>query len=216
MNPSVNAVAQNDKMTSQNILRRLAALPPEPLSELAKSDRDLNPDWVMPDLLHPAAVLVPLVLRDHGVYVLLTLRQAHLSHHAGQVSFPGGRIDDGDPHPAAAALREAQEEVGLSPDLVQNLGWLDPYVTFTGFHILPLVGLVTPPPRWSPNDSEVAEILEVPLEFFLSPDHVRIDSQKVPTGYVRQTYIFQYGERVIFGATAAMLVNLAEVLRDEA
>ena len=203
-------------MTSQNILRRLAALPPEPLSELAKSDRDLNPDWVMPDSLRPAAVLVPLVQRDVGVQVLLTLRQAHLSDHAGQVSFPGGRIDETDPHPAAAALREAWEEVGLPPDRVQHMGWLDPYVTFTGFHILPLVGLVTPPSRWSPNESEVAEILEVPLEFFLSPDHVRVEAHKLPTGYVRQTYVFQHGTHVIFGATAAMLVNLAEVLRDEA
>lgn len=161
-------------------------------------------------LLVPAAVLVPLVRRESGLTVLLTQRTAHLSHHAGQVSFPGGRLEHGEA-PITAALRETGEEIGLAADQVEILGWLDDYVTGTGFRIHPLVGAVTPPLDLVPDPFEVADIFEVPLSFILD----RANHQscvRVVEGRERPYYAIPYGERFIWGATAGMLINLVEVL----
>ncbi len=140
--------------------------------ERPRGDHDLNPELYEPGRrLTPAAVLVPIVEREAGLTVLLTRRTDHLDDHAGQVSFPGGRIEAFDQGPEAAALREAEEETGLPPDRVRLIGRLDTYVTRTGFEVIPAVGLVAPPFPIEPDSFEVAEVFEVPLAFFLAPEN---------------------------------------------
>ena len=117
----------------------------------------------------PAAVLFPIVQRPQGHTVLLTQRTDHLRDHAGQVSFPGGRVDAVDVSPQATALRETQEEIGLSPSHIEIFGYLPQYYTGTGFVVTPVVGLLTPPFELQPDPFEVAEIFEVPLSFLLDP-----------------------------------------------
>lgn len=159
-----------------------------------------------------AAVLIPLVTHTGGVSVMLTERAAHLHDHAGQISFPGGRIEDSDANPVAAALREAQEETGLSPDRVQVLGSMPPYITATGFAITPVVGLVTPGFELLPDEFEVAEIFEVPLAFIVDPANHRLHRAELADGRVRQFYSMPWGRHFIWGATAAMLRNLYYLL----
>ncbi len=161
--------------------------------------------------LTPAAVLVPLVHYEDGFTVLLTQRTAELSAHAGQISFPGGRLEDDDENAIAGALREAEEETGLPPAQVEILGRLDPYVTITGFEVTPIVGAVTPPLDLQPDPVEVADIFEVPLDFFLNPaNHQRVSREA--NGQKRAFYAMPFGDRYIWGATAGMLVNLYEVM----
>ncbi|HXS41260.1 MAG TPA: CoA pyrophosphatase [Stellaceae bacterium] len=158
-----------------------------------------------------AAVLVPLIERPHGWYVLLTLRSADLSDHAGQISFPGGRIEPEDPDAVHAALREAEEEVGLPTNHVEVVGRLDTWLTGTGFEITPVVGLVRPPESFAPQPGEVAEVFEVPLDFVLDPgNHLRRSREL--RGELRSFFVLPYQHRNIWGATAGMLVNLAEAL----
>ncbi|MCK5620782.1 MAG: CoA pyrophosphatase, partial [Alphaproteobacteria bacterium] len=176
-----------------------------------KGDHDLNPGMGPAGTLTPAAVLVPLVLRPGGLTVLLTQRTDHLYDHAGQISFPGGRIEDGDATPEAAALREAAEEVGLDPSRVELIGRLDTYVVRTGFEVTPAVGFVHPPFEVNPDPFEVAEVFEVPLAFILDrANHER--HSKEYKGMQRFFYVIQYEDRYIWGATAAMLVNLVDIL----
>lgn len=167
-----------------------------------------------------AAVLVPLVQREHGLQVLLTRRASHLRDHAGQISFPGGRSEPHDASPAATALREAQEEVGLAPHTVQVIGQMPTYSTVTQFVVTPVVGLVVPPFELQLDEQEVAEAFEVPLGYLMNPAH-------------HQRHVFSYdgGQRqflsmpwrgpgadgvvrdyFIWGATAAMLRNLYRFL----
>lgn len=160
--------------------------------------------------LTPAAVLVPLIDHQDGLTVLLTRRSAHLYHHGGQISFPGGRIEAGDPTPERAALREAEEEVGLRQDKVSLLGRLDNYITMTRFHVVPVVGLIAPPLCLAPDPLEVAEIFEVPLAFILDPANRQSRSRRDEQGEERWFYAIPYQERLIWGATAAMLVNLCD------
>jgi len=177
-----------------------------------RGDHSLNsPDMRHPGPLTPAAVLVPLVDRPGGMTVLLTQRTAHLNDHAGQISFPGGRIEASDASPQAAALREAFEEIGLPEDRVEPIGRLDEYETRTGFLIHPIVGILRPPFPLRADPFEVAEIFEVPLSFILDSQNHRIES-RVFKGYERQFYVLPYEGRYIWGATAGMLVNLSEVL----
>ena len=183
-------------------------------AEPVRGDQDLNPDMMPAQPLKAAAVLVPIVDRSDELNVLLTRRAAHLSDHAGQISFPGGRIDRGDADAVAAALREAEEEIGLAQEAVEILGRLDTYVTRTGYEVTPFVGLVTPPREYRPDTLEVAEVFEVPLRFFLTPDNRRLDS-RLYQGQRRHFYAFPWGEYYIWGATAGMLVNLVEVLGPE-
>ena len=179
-----------------------------------RGDHDLNPGVTSPSTaLTPAAVLVPLIDHPHGMSVLLTQRTAHLTAHAGQISFPGGRIEDADPDAVAAALRETEEEVGLPPDRVSVIGRLDTYVTGTGFEIAPIVGLVDPPVPISIDPFEVAEAFEVPLSFILDRrNHQRIEREV--GAHNRAYFVLPYQGRNIWGATAGILVNLAEVLAD--
>lgn len=161
------------------------------------------------------AVLVPIVERESGLTVLLTRRTDHLDDHAGQISFPGGRIEPEDADPEAAALRETEEEVGLPRARVRLIGQLDTYVTRTDFEIIPVVGLITPPFPVEMDSFEVAEVFEVPLSFFLAPEN-RQRRSRVYEGSERYFYVFPYRDYYIWGATAGMLVNLVEILNPEA
>jgi 8-oxo-dGTP pyrophosphatase MutT (NUDIX family) len=180
-----------------------------------RGDHDGNPGMPMPgEALRPAAVLVPLVERPEGLSVLLTQRTAHLHDHAGQISFPGGRIEADDPDPVAAALRETEEEIGLHRRHVEIVGRLDTYRTRTSYEVTPVVGLVRPPFALVPDTFEVADIFEVPLSFVLDPRN-RERRSRMFQGTERHFWVLPYPERYIWGATAGMLVNLAEVLAGE-
>ena len=158
-----------------------------------------------------AAVLVGIVAHAGTPRVLLTRRHEGLRQHAGQVSFPGGCIEVGDVSPAAAALREAQEEVGLLPSQVTPLGYLDPLLTITGFRVVPVLGLITPDFRATPDPVEVAEAFEVPLDLLLDPLRLeRIELQFA--GRPRHVLQFRYDQQRIWGATASILFNLRERL----
>jgi 8-oxo-dGTP pyrophosphatase MutT (NUDIX family) len=175
-----------------------------------RGDHDLNGGHPAGSL-RQAAVLVPIVSRPEGQTVLLTQRTAHLHAHAGQISFPGGRVDRADADSLAAALRETQEEIGLAPAHVRILGQLDTYVTRTGFEVVPHVGDIRPPFDLVPDAFEVADVFEVPLAFFLSPGQPQTHSRTI-SGVERFFYAFPYQARYIWGATAGMLRNLREVL----
>ena len=182
----------------------------EPQPEAAPtSDFDLDPagaDLRPANGLKPAAVLVPLVERDE-LTVLLTRRTEHLRAHAGQISFPGGRVEADDRDAVDTALREAEEEIGLAPNNVEVAGFLDTYETRTGFHITPVVGFVTPEFELALDRYEVAEAFEVPLDFLFDPaNHQR--HSRVYNGARRYYFAMPYGEYYIWGATAGMLMNL--------
>lgn len=177
-----------------------------------RGDHDLNPGLRPNAPLRRAAVLVGLVQRDARLSVLLTRRTEHLEHHPGQISFPGGHIESNDSDAVAAALRETHEEVGIHPDHVQVLGRLDDYVTRTGFHITPIVGLVHAPLELIPDPHEVDEVFEVPLAFFLDPTNHHCH-QRIYEGQPRHFYAMPFGDYYIWGATAGMLVNLYQVLQ---
>ncbi len=157
----------------------------------------------------PAAVLVPVVERAEPT-VLLTLRTADLKSHSGQIAFPGGKIDAGDASPLDAALREAEEEIGLSRKLVEPIGYLDLYLTFSGFRILPAVARIDPDYRLTVNPAEVAEVFEVPLEFLMEPANHQRHSREWKQGIHRHYYAMPFGDRYIWGVTAGILRNLYE------
>jgi len=160
----------------------------------------------------PAAVLVPLVVRSEGLTVLLTQRTAHLTDHAGQISFPGGRAEDFDDGPVATALRETEEEIGLARAHVDVLGSLPVYYTGTGYAVTPVVALVHPPFDLAADPREVAEIFEVPLPFLMDGlNHQRILAELADIR--RRFYAMPYQDYYIWGATAGMLRNLFHFLR---
>ncbi len=162
----------------------------------------------------PAAVLVPLVNRPPGLQVLLTQRSAALPDHPGQISFPGGRVEPEDPTLAATALREATEEVGLPSSQVAILGHLPEYETVTGYRVTPIIGWVEPPFALTPDPIEVADVFEVPLAFLLDPANQQRHFRMIGTRR-RDYWAIPYGERYIWGATAAMLLMLDRMLREE-
>jgi 8-oxo-dGTP pyrophosphatase MutT (NUDIX family) len=162
----------------------------------------------------PAAVLVPFVNRPEGLAVLFTERSADLLDHAGQISFPGGRVEPDDVDIDAAALREAEEEIGLARDRVSVLGRLADYETVTGYRVTPVVGWLEPPFSVKPDPIEVADIFEVPLAFLLDPANQQRHFRML--GEIRRDYFaIPYRERYIWGATAAMLMILDRTLRGE-
>jgi len=180
------------------------------ISEGARGDHMLS-GGVPPAILTPAAVLVALADRPEGLSVLLTQRTENLADHAGQISLPGGRIEPDDPDHVFAALREAEEEIGLPPSHVEVVGRLDTYITATGFEIAPVVGLVRVPFPLRLQELEVAELFEVPLAFIIDPANHQRRTREL-RGRQRSFFVLPYEGRHIWGATAAMLVNLAEVL----
>ena len=178
---------------------------------IIRGDNDLNPQMSMPTETKAAAVLVPLVLREEEITVLLTQRTNHLKAHAGQVSFPGGRVEKTDDSREAAALRETEEEIGVTREHIELIGHLDIYMTRTGYEITPVVGFLRPPFQVTPDPFEVAEVFEVPLNFLIAPANHQLMARE-DKGSKRQFYAMQYQERYIWGATAGMLVNLSELL----
>ncbi|MHA1163982.1 MAG: CoA pyrophosphatase [Alphaproteobacteria bacterium] len=179
-----------------------------------RSDFDLNPELAKlegADRRRPAAVLVPIIERDCEARVLFTQRAEHLSSHAGQISFPGGKMDPRDANVAETALREAQEEIGLDPRYVDTIGFLDDYATSTGYRISPLVAVIREGYSIVPDDNEVAEIFDVPLSFLMDSSNHKLHTRQW-RGVRRQFYAMSYEERFIWGATAGMLRNLYEAL----
>lgn len=202
----------------ERIFSRIDAAPP-PLAVLMgervpHGDHQLNPvsvddGWLEPEdrpNLRAAAVLVPIIEHAHGPSVLLTRRADHLGQHSGQVAFPGGKVDPGE-SAGEAALREAEEEVGLDRSHVQVAGYLDPYETGTGFRIVPVIGFVQPGFSLTISVDEVAEAFEVPLSFLMDPaNHER--HSVMWKGRQREYYAMPYDGHYIWGATAGMLKNM--------
>lgn len=206
---------------------RGAAVEPERLTAVALRARFARPPAWKPEITtdgrlynleappRPAAVLVPLIVREEGVSVLLTQRTAHLHDHAGQISFPGGRVEEEDPTPVATALRESFEEIGLAPDAVEVVGTLPQYVTATSYLVTPVVGLIEREFSLALDDFEVAEAFEVPLAFLMDPAHH--ERRRFEQGTLSRTfYAMPYTAArryFIWGATAAMLRNFYHFLR---
>lgn len=202
------------------------AVDPKRLTVLALRERFARPpEWIREEFSErrmrklsgeptPAAVLMPLVVRENGLTMLLTRRTAHLNDHAGQVSLPGGRVDAVDTSAIDTALRETEEEVGLHRRHIEILGTLPDYFTGTGFKVTPVVGLVHPPIELRADPFEVAEIFEVPLDFLMNGRNHQLRSYDYPEGGGRRSfYTMPYGRFFIWGATAGMLRNLFHFLR---
>ena len=185
-------------------LAQIGAAPrPEPVAPIGRYPGDVV----------PAAVLVPIVLHDAPT-VLLTKRTSHLKKHAGQVSFPGGRIDPEDASPEAAALREAWEEIGLPSASVDVLGRLSDQITGTGFRITPVLSVLPPDLTYDISPDEVESIFELPVSVLLDPSAPRRQKQEVG-GVWREYWVWPHPDHFIWGATAAILVQLAKRLRGE-
>ena len=193
-------------MTVVDLGRLRASLLAEP-----RAGHFIQEDGAGDEPLTPAAVLFPIVLRDGGQTVLLTQRTAHLRDHAGQISFPGGRVEAHDCSPTDTALRETEEEIGLARERVEIVGFLPEYRTGTGFRVTPVVALVRPPFDLQPDPFEVAEIFEVPLAFLLDPANHQQHSLHY-RGALRSYFAMPYGEYFIWGATAGMIRSLSERL----
>ena len=175
-----------------------------------QGDHALNPDLTAgPVKAKPAAVLIAIVAHADGPTMLFTERASKLRTHAGQVAFPGGRVDAEDSSPIATALREAQEEIGLLPELVEPLGYLAPYQTGTGYRVIPVVAIVQPPFVLNLNPHEVVDVFEAPLEFlFNEANHRRHRWER--DGVVRESWALEFRDKMIWGVTAGILRNFYE------
>lgn len=168
--------------------------------------------FIYPKAVKDAAVLIPLVENDNELNVLLTRRAEHLKHHPGQVSFPGGKVEQYDESYAAAALREAHEEIGLPQENVTILGQLKPYHTISGYVVTPIVGLIQQPDVFIQDDNEVAEIFQVPLQHFINLDnHYQVETYY--RGKAHSVNFMPYKHYNIWGATAAMMIDLVHHIR---
>jgi 8-oxo-dGTP pyrophosphatase MutT (NUDIX family) len=188
------------------ITSHLDPLEPEAPPRPARSDYDLDAGAGAPvgEALVPAAVLIGLVEHPHGLTVILTRRADTLRRHTGQVALPGGRCDPGE-SPWDTALREAHEEIGLDPALVDLAGLSTPYRTGTGYHVTPVVGFVRPGFTLTPNPAEVADIFETPFGFLMDPANHEAREGRTPAGDLRRFYAITWEDRLIWGATAGML-----------
>lgn len=185
------------------------------LSDIRNGDHVLNhgPEEILrlAGEVRPAAVLVPIVRYTNTLNILLTLRSDHLPSHAGQVAFPGGKVDQTDKNPLDTALRETEEEVGIHRKHIEILGCLDSYQTASGFRILPIVGMINEGYSYQIDTNEVADIFEVPLDFLMSPDNHKKESM-VWKNKERFFYSMPWQDRYIWGATAGIIRNLYERL----
>lgn len=201
--------AQGSLITPEAVAAALAGRQP------ARGDFDLNPSLRDPAAatrrVRPAAVLVPIVDREPEATVLFTMRTDHLPNHAGQVAFPGGKIEQHDRGPLETALREAREEIGLEPRFVEVIGFLDCYESRTGFRIAPAVGIVSPGYTLKPDPTEVSDVFEVPLRFLMSAESHQIHSREWE-GQRRYFYAMPYRDRYIWGVTAGIVRNLYDWL----
>ncbi len=186
-----------------------------------RSNEDANPETKPTNILKtkpdnrneliPAAVLVLIIIRNDGLQVLLTKRNENLKHHAGQISFPGGRVDDSDRNVQHTALRETEEEVGLKPALIKIIGELDQYIVGTGYLVSPIIGVIEPPFELVKQEDEVAEIFEAPLDFLISPENFKRYSRNF-NGKTHYHFAITWENHFIWGATAGMLRNLSHRL----
>jgi 8-oxo-dGTP pyrophosphatase MutT (NUDIX family) len=200
------------------LTRLRAALWPAPDHRLEQSRVGTRLAAVLPDGLPEsiadAAVLVPIVLHAGVASLLLTVRSSQLRSHAGQISFPGGRLEPTDIDPAAAALRETQEEIGIDPADIELLGFLSDQIIRSGYRITPVVGLLRPGFTLRVDAAEVAEVFELPLAFALSEGNYRSRPGRA-RGLAFEIWELPFGERLIWGATAGILANLRELLSEE-
>jgi 8-oxo-dGTP pyrophosphatase MutT (NUDIX family) len=210
--PSLSARSLRQLSTLQ-LLQHPPALPIATAGGMARhspSDFDLNPDahndWQPPPSTRQAAVLVPIIARP-ALTVLFTQRPQHLTVHAGQISFPGGKSEPHDASLQETAFREAKEEVGLIRDHIEPLGYLDAYLTGTGFSIAPLVALIDPSFQPRPDANEVEEVFEVPLDFLMQSENHQKHTRQI-NGRTRSFYAMPYQQRFIWGATAGILKNM--------
>jgi 8-oxo-dGTP pyrophosphatase MutT (NUDIX family) len=207
----VDSIAGESALTSERLavdwLRARFADPPQWEPE------GVNEQWIRTSRQTPAAVLMPIVMRIEGPTLLFTQRTAHLTDHAGQVSFPGGRVETSDMSPVDTALRETEEEIGLDRRHVEVLGSLPDYRTGTGFRVTPVVAVVHPPFELRADPFEVAEIFEVPLAFLMDGMNHQKRTFEIPDGARRTFYTMPYDRFFIWGATAGMLRNLFHFLR---
>ncbi len=208
----VDSLGGEDAITLEQLradaLRARFSNPPEWSPEIT-IERLVRP---MAGPLTDAAVLLPIVLRDDGATLLFTQRAAHLTAHAGQISFPGGRMEAYDASPIETALRETEEEIGLDRMHIDVIGTLPEYHTGTGFRVTPVVAIVQPPFEMRADPFEVAEIFEVPLSFLMNGMHHQRRTAEFITGS-RTFYVMPYERFFIWGATAGMLRNLFHFLR---
>ncbi len=184
-----------------------------PVGKTSPGDHDLNPDFTLappPRPLADAAVLIPILPTDPPK-VLLTHRTPHLKSHAGQIAFPGGKVDPGETVPQTA-IREAHEEVGLETEFVEIVGYLDGYRTRTGYAVSPAVALIRPGYKLVPNPAEVARVFEVPLAFIAEAENLRKET-RIWQGKQRFFYAIPYEEHYIWGATAGIIRNFHERLK---
>ena len=198
-------------MSPDALRARLMQIAAEPLVPPVVYGEDIIGELEKPPV--PAAVLVPVILGARPS-ILLTKRTAHLKRHAGQVCFPGGRIDQEDADPEAAALREAEEEVALDPSRVEVIGRMSDYVTGTGYRITPVLGLLPPGLTYHPSPHEVEFVFELPISVVLDPNAPRRQNREV-LGRSREFWVWPHPEHLIWGATAAILVHLARKLRED-
>jgi 8-oxo-dGTP pyrophosphatase MutT (NUDIX family) len=187
-------------------------------SRSAGGDHELNPHWPDARLAgvrrRKSAVLIPLIPKQAGAWVLMTRRADHLIEHGGQIAFPGGKIGRDDTTALAAALRETGEEIGLAPEFVEVIGRLDEYRTATGFDIAPFIGILRPGFGLTPDPGEVAEVLEVPLQFLMTPANHQLHDV-IWQGKTRRFHAMPYRNHYIWGATAGILRSMYERLYSE-
>ena len=219
-NPFDPTAAPIDSLAAEHPLHS-DRLHPEWLRNRFRQPAEWTPEFTDEHMLRdkqrvpvPASVLVPLVVREGHLSLLLTQRSAHLHDHAGQISFPGGRVDPDDLDAVATALRETEEEIGLSRRHIEVIGSLPDYFTGTGFQVTPVVGLVHPPFKLAADEFEVAEIFEVPMSFLMDGSNHQRRSAEFPGVPGRRTfYAMPFQHYFIWGATAAMLRNLYHFAR---
>ena len=218
----IHEVCVNDKKVAPEFLepeglKTRLQYPPEWQPEITDENRhviatDIIAKRQAAGKITRAAVLIPLLLKENGLSVLLTQRTNHLRDHAGQISFPGGRMDPEDLSPDDTALRESQEEIGLDPKRVEIIGYLPQYLTVSGYSVTPVVGLVQAQEEYVLDEFEVADVFEVPLHFLLDPANHQIRLWQSEQGG-RRFYSIPYENRFIWGATAGMLRNLYHLLK---